>query len=101
MRALSERLSTRVTAWQSLVITLLWLYTARNFAKICGLESPEPLANLYTRAYFRATWFATALDAGFWTAVRSRLHGRADHNGGGRLLTHDCRCASGADGSAT
>jgi len=34
-----------------------------------GLESPEPLANLYTRSFFRATWFTTALDAGFWSAM--------------------------------
>ena len=37
-----------------------------------GLESPEPLANLYTRSYFRATWVTTALDAGFWTAMKIR-----------------------------
>jgi acetyl esterase/lipase len=37
-----------------------------------GLECPEPLANLYTRSYFRATWVTTALDAGFWTAMRIR-----------------------------
>jgi len=51
---------------------MLWLYIARNFAKIVGLESPEPLANLYNRAYFRATWVTTALDAGFWTAMKIR-----------------------------
>ncbi|KAL8868817.1 MAG: hypothetical protein Q9174_004733 [Haloplaca sp. 1 TL-2023] len=55
-----------------MVITLLWLYISRNFAKIVGLESPEPLANLYTRSYFRATWVTTALDAGFWTAMKIR-----------------------------
>lgn len=55
-----------------MVITLLWLYISRNFAKIVGLESPEPLANLYTRSYFRATWITTALDAGFWTAMKIR-----------------------------
>lgn len=53
-------------------MTLLWLYISRNFAKIVGLESPEPLANLYTRSYFRATWVTTALDAGFWTAMKIR-----------------------------
>ena len=53
-----------------MVMTLLWLYLSRNFAKICGLESPEPLANLYSRSFFRTTWVTTALDAGFWTAVR-------------------------------
>ncbi|KAI4201700.1 MAG: hypothetical protein LQ350_003054 [Teloschistes chrysophthalmus] len=55
-----------------MVVTLLWLYISRNFAKIVGLESPEPLANLYTRSYFRATWVTTALDAGFWTAMKIR-----------------------------
>lgn len=72
IRAISARLSKRLTAWQTLVITLLWLYISRNFAKIVGLESPEPLANLYTRSYFRATWVTTALDAGFWTAMKIR-----------------------------
>jgi acetyl esterase/lipase len=51
---------------------VLWLYVARNFAKIMGFESPEPLANLYSRSYFRATWITTALDAGFWTAMKIR-----------------------------
>ncbi|KZF19886.1 alpha/beta-hydrolase [Xylona heveae TC161] len=72
VRFLSNRLSLRLTAWQTFVITMLWLYVARNFAKLTGLECPEPLANLYTRAYFRATWVTTALDAGFWTAMRIR-----------------------------
>jgi len=54
------------------VTTLLWLYVGRNFGKLVGLETPEPLANLYTRAFFRATWFTTALDAGFWTAMHIR-----------------------------
>ena len=71
-RELSKKLSKRLTPYQVLVITMLWLYISRNFAKICGLETPEPLANLYSRAYFRATWVTTALDAGFWTAMRIR-----------------------------
>lgn len=45
-------------------------YVRRNFARIIGLESPEPLASMYNRDYFRATWVTTALDAGFWTAMR-------------------------------
>lgn len=45
-------------------------YLRRNFARIVGLHSPEPLANKYNRDYFRATWVTTALDAGFWTAMR-------------------------------
>ncbi|OKL62073.1 hypothetical protein UA08_02953 [Talaromyces atroroseus] len=72
LRLLSSRLRDRLTPWQTMVITVLWLYVARNFAKIMGFESPEPLANLYSRSYFRATWITTALDAGFWTAMKIR-----------------------------
>ncbi|KAF4629038.1 hypothetical protein G7Y89_g9113 [Cudoniella acicularis] len=70
IRKLSRKLSGFITPWQTLVITLLYLYIARNLGKLLGLECPEPLANLYTRSYFRATWVTTALDAGFWTAMR-------------------------------
>ncbi|KAF2090473.1 alpha/beta-hydrolase, partial [Saccharata proteae CBS 121410] len=72
LRRLSKLLSARLTAWQTVIITLLWLYIARNFGKLVGLECPEPLANLYTRSYFRATWVTTALDAGFWSAMPIR-----------------------------
>ncbi|WEW57184.1 hypothetical protein PRK78_002646 [Emydomyces testavorans] len=58
-----------MTPWQTTVMTMLTLYISRNFAKLMGLECPEPLANLYSRSYFRATWVTTALDAGFWTAM--------------------------------
>jgi acetyl esterase/lipase len=47
-------------------------YVRRNFARIVGLDVPEPLAAMYNRDYFRATWITTALDAGFWTAMRIR-----------------------------
>ncbi|KFY19201.1 hypothetical protein V493_08082 [Pseudogymnoascus sp. VKM F-4281 (FW-2241)] len=60
------------TPWQTIVITLLTLYVARNFDSLLDLECPEPFANLYTRSYFRATWVTTALDARFWTAMRIR-----------------------------
>ncbi|KAA8574594.1 hypothetical protein EYC84_006036 [Monilinia fructicola] len=72
IRKLSRALSKYLTPWQTLVITLLYLYIARNLGKLVGLECPEPLANLYTRSYFRATWVTTALDAGFWSAMRIR-----------------------------
>ena len=72
LRTLSVSLSRHLTAWQTVMITILYLYICRNFAKIFGLESPEPLANLYNRGYFRATWITTALDAGFWTAMKIR-----------------------------
>ncbi|RDW82354.1 hormone-sensitive lipase [Coleophoma cylindrospora] len=72
IRKLSRSLSKLLTPWQTLVVTLLYLYIARNLGKLLGLECPEPLANLYSRPYFRATWITTALDAGFWTAMRIR-----------------------------
>lgn len=70
VRRISELSSHRLTAWQTVVVTMLWLYIARNFDRLFDLECPEPLANLYTRSYFRATWVTTALDAGFWSAMR-------------------------------
>ncbi|KAH9865099.1 hypothetical protein IAQ61_009045 [Plenodomus lingam] len=70
LRRISALLSRKLTVWQSVLITLIYLYIARNFGKLVGLECPEPLANLYTRSYFRATWVTTALDAGFWTAMK-------------------------------
>lgn len=48
----------------------MYLYAARNFSTLVGLASPEPMANMYDAAYFRATWVLTALDAGFWTAMK-------------------------------
>ncbi|KAF7714039.1 Protein btn1 [Penicillium ucsense] len=70
VRSISSRLSGKLTSWQTTVIIFLWLYVSRNFAKIVGLECPEPLANLYSRSFFRATWITTGLDAGFWTAMK-------------------------------
>lgn len=49
---------------------MMYLYAARNFSTLVGLASPDPLTNMYDAAYFRATWVLTALDAGFWTAMR-------------------------------
>lgn len=48
------------------------LYAGRNFSTLVGLASPEPLSNMYSATYFRATWVLTALDAGFWTAMKIR-----------------------------
>lgn len=69
---LSKLLSKRLTAWQTIVMTMSYLYAARNFSTLVGLSSPEPLANMYEATYFRATWVLTALDAGFWTAMKIR-----------------------------
>ncbi|CAO2651065.1 Nn.00g093620.m01.CDS01 [Neocucurbitaria sp. VM-36] len=78
VRRISTLLSKKLTAWQSVLITLLYLYIARNFGKLVGLECPEPLANLYSRSYFRATWVTTALDAGFWSAMKIKRKGLRD-----------------------
>ncbi|KAL3462924.1 CLN3 protein-domain-containing protein [Aspergillus heterothallicus] len=72
VRGISSRLTQKLSVWQTTVVVVLWLYLSRNFAKIVGLECPEPLANLYSRSFFRATWITTALDAGFWTAMKVR-----------------------------
>lgn len=50
----------------------MYLYATRNFNALVGLSTPEPLANMYDAAYFRATWVLTALDASFWTAMKIR-----------------------------
>ncbi|KAF2848834.1 alpha/beta-hydrolase [Plenodomus tracheiphilus IPT5] len=78
LRRISGPLSRKLTVWQTVLITLLYLYVARNFGKLVGLECPEPLANLYTRSYFRATWVTTALDAGFWSAMKIKRKGVRD-----------------------
>ena len=68
---LSRFFGQRITLWQAVVLTCLTEYIRRNFkALIPWLEAPEPLADMYNRDYFRATWITTALDAGFWTAMR-------------------------------
>ncbi|KAI2465782.1 alpha/beta-hydrolase [Annulohypoxylon bovei var. microspora] len=51
---------------------MMYLYAARNFSTLVGLANPEPMANMYDAKYFRATWVLTALDAGFWTAMKIR-----------------------------
>ncbi|EFQ34789.1 hypothetical protein CGRA01v4_01704 [Colletotrichum graminicola] len=72
MRFFSKLTTKRLTAWQTVVITMIYLYAARHFSTLVGLASPEPMANMYDATYFRATWVLTALDAGFWTAMKIR-----------------------------
>ncbi|KAK7423886.1 hypothetical protein QQX98_000757 [Neonectria punicea] len=69
-KMLSKLSTKRLTAWQTVAITMLYLYAARNFSALVGLASPEPMANMYDATYYRATWVLTALDAGFWTAMK-------------------------------
>ncbi|KAF1916727.1 Alpha/Beta hydrolase protein [Ampelomyces quisqualis] len=75
LRRISTLLSKKLTVWQTVLTTLIYLYVARNFGKLLNLECPEPLANLYSQSYFRATWVTTALDAGFWSAMRIKSKG--------------------------
>ncbi|KAI2610427.1 alpha/beta-hydrolase [Hypoxylon sp. NC1633] len=70
VRRLSKISSRALTTWQTVVFTMMYLYAARNFSTLVGLASPEPMANMYDAKYFRATWVLTALDAGFWTAMK-------------------------------
>ncbi|KAK9477902.1 Alpha/Beta hydrolase protein [Lipomyces japonicus] len=71
-RRLSRFLTTKATAWQIQVLTLTGLYVLKNIDKLVNLASPEPLADIYSRNFFRAAWILTALDAGFWTAMPVR-----------------------------
>ncbi|KAI0684280.1 alpha/beta-hydrolase, partial [Cytidiella melzeri] len=68
----ANRALQRFTPWQLIVSTLTGVYAVRNIDKILGLGSPEPLANLYSPNYYRATWITTGLDAGFATAMTIR-----------------------------
>ncbi|CDO76538.1 hypothetical protein BN946_scf184769.g2 [Trametes cinnabarina] len=67
-----EHCVNRFTPWQLIVSTLTGVYAVRNLDKILGLAAPEPLANLYSPSYYRATWIAIGLDAGFATAMTIR-----------------------------
>ncbi|KAJ3759141.1 Alpha/Beta hydrolase protein [Lentinula raphanica] len=67
-----NRFLQRFTPWQIIVSTLTAVYAMRNFDKLLGLESPEPLRSLYSPNYYRATWITTGLDAGFATAMSIR-----------------------------
>ncbi|KAF8160802.1 Alpha/Beta hydrolase protein [Crassisporium funariophilum] len=68
----ANRAIQRFTPWQIIVSTLTGVYALRNFDKILGFNTPEPLARLYSPSYYRATWIATGLDAGFVTAMSIR-----------------------------
>lgn len=72
IRHISRYFSNRLTSWQVFVLTMISMYAARNFSALVGLASPEPMANMYDTTYFRATWVLTAMDAGFWTAMKIR-----------------------------
>ncbi|ORX39743.1 Alpha/Beta hydrolase protein [Kockovaella imperatae] len=67
----NERLK-NFTPYQLILGTLTLVYALRHVSDIFGLEVPEPLASLYTRSFYRATYINTALDAGFASAMAMR-----------------------------
>ena len=62
-------LPARFSPWKIILTTLMLLYTVRHIDSIFGFGAPEPLARMYSRAFYRSTWVVTALDAGFATAM--------------------------------
>ncbi|KAL5615304.1 hypothetical protein BROUX41_005353 [Berkeleyomyces rouxiae] len=69
-RVLSRFYARRLTPWQIVTLTIMCLYASQNFSSLVGLSSPDPLSKMYEAGFFRATWVLTALDAGFWTAMK-------------------------------
>lgn len=71
VNTLSTYLTGNITTWQATLVTLLCLYFCGNLTSLIGLDDhPNPLNSQYSPSFFRATWITTALDAGFWTAMR-------------------------------
>ncbi|KAI9249772.1 Alpha/Beta hydrolase protein [Phascolomyces articulosus] len=66
----------RVTAggspWKIALGSWMSYYLLQNLFLLVGLNAPEPLTRLYKRSFYRATWILTALDAGFFTAMKLR-----------------------------
>ncbi|KAJ1970028.1 hypothetical protein IWQ62_000233 [Dispira parvispora] len=56
--------------WKLVLATWTIQYLWQRLFLILGLGEVEPLERMYDPGYFRATWVFTALDAGFWTAMR-------------------------------
>ncbi|WVW83219.1 hypothetical protein I302_105237 [Kwoniella bestiolae CBS 10118] len=67
----NERLK-HFTPYQLVLGTLTLVYALRHLDDLLGLGAPEPLARLYTRSYYRATYVNTAFDAGFASAMSIR-----------------------------
>ncbi|OZJ03757.1 hypothetical protein BZG36_03058 [Bifiguratus adelaidae] len=67
-RRINNRLA-RWAPWQIALATWTLLYISRNSFLLLGFQAKEPLARLYKRSFYRATWVLTALDAGFLTAL--------------------------------
>ncbi|KAI9477998.1 MAG: Alpha/Beta hydrolase protein [Benjaminiella poitrasii] len=56
--------------WRVVLGSWLLAYLSQNIFLLMGLNAPDPLSRLYKRSFYRATWILTALDAGFFTAMR-------------------------------
>lgn len=69
IRRFSKRIARLMTPWQIILVVLNVSYVIRHFDAVVGLAAPEPLAHMYSANFYRATWFVTALDAGYWTAM--------------------------------
>ncbi|KIR53229.1 hormone-sensitive lipase [Cryptococcus gattii Ru294] len=71
MGKLNERLK-NFSPYQLILATLTLVYALRHFDDLLGISAPEPLARMYTRSYYRATYVNTAFDAGFSIAMNIR-----------------------------
>ncbi|GAA5808805.1 hypothetical protein MFLAVUS_002202 [Mucor flavus] len=56
--------------WRIVIASWMAYYLSQNLFLLIGLNAPDPLARLYKPSFYRATWILTALDAGFFTAMR-------------------------------
>ncbi|WVQ98635.1 hypothetical protein IAU59_005765 [Kwoniella sp. CBS 9459] len=71
MGKVNDRLQ-HFTPYQLILGTLTFVYALRHLDDLLGLGAPEPLARLYSRSYYRATYINTAFDAGFASAMNIR-----------------------------
>lgn len=55
--------------WKIILTTLAIQNALSNGFLLLGLNAPEPMARMYTRNFYRATYILTCLDAGFLTAM--------------------------------
>jgi acetyl esterase/lipase len=51
-------------------VTTTYFYASRNFSTLAGFASQDPRDHIYDESFSRASSILTALDAGFWTAMK-------------------------------
>ncbi|KND00948.1 uncharacterized protein SPPG_04049 [Spizellomyces punctatus DAOM BR117] len=71
LRYLDEKFAS-LPPWKIVFGTLSIAWILKNFFLTLGLNAPEPLARMYTRNFYRASYVLTSLDAGFLTAMNVR-----------------------------